>query len=102
MSNMKTTEDSNIPNIAFVILILQTIAWSFILSPYFENYSAGSDAMGNGLARGLGLILVGVPCMIFVFFTTFYFLKKSLPTWFRFISTFNYIGLFLVFATTNW
>lgn len=99
---MKSTNDSNIPPIAFVILILQAIAWSLILSPYFENHSAGSDAMGNGLAQGLGLFLIGVPCMLFVFFTTFYFFKKKLPIWFRYISTLNYIGLFIIFLKINW
>jgi hypothetical protein len=99
---MKTTEGSNIPGKAFVILILQVIAWSLILSPFFEDYSAGNDAAGAGMARGLGLFLVGVPCMIFVFFTTLYFFKKNLPIWFRSISTFNYIGLFIIFMGINW
>jgi hypothetical protein len=99
---MGTAEDSNTANKAFIILMLQMIAWSFILSPYYESYGTGSDAMGNGLARGLGLLLVGVPCMIFVFFTTFYFFKKNLPIWFRYISALNYVGLLLIFIDIDW
>lgn len=96
---MKTTDDSNIPRKAYVILILQVIAWSFILSPFFEDYSAGNDAVGAGMARGLGLLLVGVPCMFFYYSL---FFQKNLPTRFRFISTFNYIGLFIIFISINW
>jgi hypothetical protein len=99
---METTEGSNKFNKAIVILILQVIAWWLILSPYFEDYSAGNDAAGAGMAKGLGLFLVGVPCMIFVFFTTLYFFKKNLPIWFRYISIFNYIGLIIIFMGINW
>ena len=99
---METTEDSNIPRRAFVILISQVIAWSLILTPFFEDYGTGTDASGAGMARGFAIFFVVAPCMAFIFFTTFYFLKQNLPTWFRFISTFNYIGLFIVFAAINW
>jgi hypothetical protein len=99
---METSESSNRFSIAIVILILQLIAWSLILSPYFEDYSAGNDAAGAGLAKGLGLLLVGVPCMIFVFFTTLYFFKKNLPKWFRYIPIINYIGLVIIFMGINW
>ncbi|WP_170252878.1 hypothetical protein [Colwellia echini] len=54
---MKTTEDSKIFSKAIVILLLQVIAWRLILSPYFEDYSAGNDAAGTGLAKGLDFFL---------------------------------------------
>lgn len=92
------TEDSNILRTALVITLLQLIAWSLILAYFFEDYSAGA---GAGLPDGFAIIFVVVPCMGFIFCTTFYFFKKNLPTWFRSISMLNYIGLFIVFAAIN-
>jgi len=99
---MEVAADSKTPLKAFVILILQVIAWSLILTYFIEDYSTGTDAAGAGMARGFAVFFVVVPCMAFIFFTTFYFLKQNLPTWFRFVSTFNYMGLFITFAAINW
>ncbi len=99
---MEIPENSKTPRKALVILILQVIAWSLILTYFFEDYSTGTDAAGAGMARGFAVFFVVVPCMVFIFFTTFYFYKQNLPTWFRFASTFNYIGLFVTFASINW
>jgi len=99
---MEVATGSKTPRKAFVILILQVIAWSIISTYFIENYSDGTDAAGAGMARGFAIFFVVVPCMVFIFFTTFYFLKQNLPTWFRFVSTINYIGLFIAFAAINW
>ncbi len=99
---MEVAESSRIPRRAFAILTLQLVAWILISIYFFEDYSTGNDAAGAGMARGFAVFFVVVPCMTFIFFTTFYFLKQKLPTWFRFVSTFNYIGLFITFAAINW
>ncbi|MBU2871390.1 hypothetical protein [Colwellia sp. E2M01] len=99
---MKTAGSSNIPRKAFVILFFQLIAWGFILISFFDDYSVGYDAAGAGMARGFAVFFVDVPCMFFIFLSTFYFLKDNLPKWFRYISIFNYFGVFLVFASINW
>ena len=99
---MEVAESSRIPRRAFVILTLQLVAWVLISISFFEDYSTGNDAAGAGMARGFAVFFVVVPCMTFIFFTTFYFLKQKLPTWFRFVSTFNYICLFITFAAINW
>ncbi|WP_323752516.1 hypothetical protein [Marinobacter sp.] len=99
---METNEGSNIPRKAFVILVLQAIAWILIFTTFFEDYSTGNDPAGAGMARGFAILLVVVPCMAFVFLTTFYFFKNNLPTRFKFISAFNYIVLFVVFSSINW
>jgi hypothetical protein len=98
---MTTTDHSKTPQVAFIILALQVISWLLILSPYFDDFSTSSDAAGAGM-RGIGLFLVGVPCMAFIFFTTFYFFKKSLSRWFRLVYTFNVIGLLIVISQANW
>ncbi len=99
---MKVITDSKTPKQAFVILILQVIAWSLILSCFTEDYSTGNDAAGTGMARGFAVFFVMVPCMVFIFFTTVYVLKQRLPAWFRFTSLFNYMALFLTIAAINW
>ena len=99
---MEIAEGSRISRRAFVILILQSVAWILISTYFLEDYSTGNDAAGAGMARGFAVFFVVVPCMAFIFFTTLYFFKKKLPTWFRFVSTFNYIALFIVFAQINW
>jgi len=99
---MEVAEGSRIPRRAFAILILQLVAWILISIYFFEDYSTGNDAAGAGMARGFAVFFVVVPCMAFIFFTTLYFLKKMLPTWVRFVATFNYITLFIVFAQINW
>lgn len=99
---MEVTEGSKTPRKAFVILVFQIIAWGFISTYFFEDYSTGNDAAGAGMARGFAVFFVVVPCMAFIFFTSLYFLKQKLPTWFRFVFAFNLIGLFIVFAEINW
>ncbi|TYK64862.1 hypothetical protein [Colwellia echini] len=99
---MEIAESSKTPKKAYVILTFQAITWALIISHFFEDYITGTDAAGSGMARGIGVFFFVVPSMIFIFCTTFYFLKKNLPAWFRFVSTFNYIGLFLTFAAINW
>ena len=99
---MKTTEPQRVPRKALVILTFQIIAWLVILSNFFSDFSSGTDAAGAGLARGFALLLVDVPCMFFIFITTFYFFIKTLPTWFRYIATFNYVGLFTLVISINW
>ena len=99
---METTESSNIPRKAFVILFFQVIAWGFISISFFEDYSVGNDAAGAGMARGFGVFFVDVPCMLFIFFSTFHFLKDNFPFWLKCISMFNYIGVFVLFSSINW
>ncbi|UZE94590.1 hypothetical protein [Alkalimarinus alittae] len=95
---MSTKENTNIPRKAFVIFISQVIAWLLILTPFFEDFSASNDAAGAGMAGGLSILFVVFPCMAFVFVTSFYYFKKNIPTRFRVMSAFNYLGLFLVLA----
>ncbi|MBU2972385.1 hypothetical protein KO527_23910 [Pseudoalteromonas sp. C2R02] len=99
---MEVAEGSRTPRRAFAILILQLVAWILISIYFFDDYSTGNDAAGAGMARGFAVFFVVVPCMAFIFFTTLYFFKRMLPTWFRFVLTFNYVALFLVFAQINW
>jgi len=99
---MEVAEGSRIPRRAFAILILQIVAWVLISTYFFEDYITGNDAAGAGMARGFAVFFVVVPCMAFIFFTTLYFFKEKLPKWFRFVWTFNYIALFIVFAQINW
>lgn len=99
---MKTTEPQRIPRKAFVILSFQIIAWLAILSNFFSDFTSNNDAAGAGIAHGFAILLVTVPCMVFIFFTTFYFFKKSLPTRFRYVATFNYVGLFTLAMSISW
>jgi len=99
---MEVSEISRVPKRALVILILQLVSWVLISIYFIEDYSTGNDAAGAGMARGFAVFFVVVPCMTFIFFTTFYFFKQNLPSWFRLVSTFNYIALFMSFTKINW
>lgn len=98
---MNTKINTNKPRKAFVVLILQVIAWLLILVSLFQDYGANNDAAGAGMVSGLSILFVVFPCMAFVFFTSFNFLKRGMPTRFRLFGVFNYIGLFVVFFAIN-
>ena len=98
---MNITKNTNKASKVLTIFISQVIAWLLILVTFFQDFSASNDAAGAGMVSGLAILFIIFPCMAFVFFTSFYFFKKNIHTRFKFISVFNYIGLFLAFAVIS-
>lgn len=98
---MNIIKNTNKASKALVIFISQVIAWLLILVTFFQDFSASNDASGAGMASGLAILFVVFPCMAYVFFTSFYFFKKDIPTRLKFVSVFNYLGLFLAFSVIS-
>ena len=100
---MENPKDSNGLRTAYLILILQVIAWAIAITPFFEDYSSSNDAAGAGMAHGFAILFITLPGMVFIFLSSLYFLfKKGLPKWFKFIAAFYYVGLFALFSAVNW
>lgn len=85
------------------LLALQIIAWVIAIMPFYEDYSSGNDAAGSGMAKGFAIMFGTAPSMLFIFFSTFYFVfKKDLALFFKLFSVINYIALLILFSEINW
>jgi hypothetical protein len=92
----------NQSTIAIILFTFQLIAWVVALNPVFSEYR-GSDPAGNGLAKGLAVLFMTVPCMIYIFGSNIYFvLKKTLSMWYKIYAVMSFLGLIVLYNYINW
>jgi len=93
-NKMKINQKFNLGSIAFLIVILQVIAWMITVSPIFLNYSE-TDAAGYGMSVGFAFLFISVPAMIFIFASSLYLAFKNY--WCKIIALINFLVLLTLF-----